>query len=96
MPTDLSNEYATSFQNLENSTAEDKSQVAADEFARAIEAATSITMAGAVRIDGNFGVGVTPIARPSVTFDDTDLAALSQTVSDLMTALENLGLITVL
>lgn len=95
MPTELSDEYAASFQNLEDTTAEDKSQVAADEFARAIEEALSIVMTGSLRVNGNVGFGVTPITTPSVTFDDTDLASLSQTVSDLMTALENLGLITV-
>ena len=90
MPTELSNAYAASFQTIEESEEEDKKQQAADEFARAIEESSEIAFSGMVGFNG-----ATPVERREIVFDDSNLAALSQTVSDLMTLLEDIGLISV-
>lgn len=90
MPTLLSDKYAEVFAEMASSEEEDKEQLAADEFARAVEEADEIHMQGALRVDGNIGFGVAPIATPSVTYDAGDLAT---SLDGLITALENLGLV---
>ncbi len=94
MPTLLSDKYAEVLAAMASSEDEDASQVAADEFARAIEETDEIHMQGALRVDGDIGFGVAPVTTPDVSYDDTDLTALAGTVSDLLDALVALGLIT--
>jgi len=91
MPTQLSDKYLEVFDAMESSEDEDKSQMVADEFARAIEEAVAIVLAGDLSVSGDVGFGGNaPIPAPAVVYDDGDIPG---TLETLITALSNLGLI---
>ena len=95
MPTLLSDKYKEVFAAMAESEEEDKPQMTADEFARAIEEADEIVLDGDLQIDGDIGFyGTVPQPRPNVPFNAVDLTELIDTVDNLVQALVDLGLIT--